>query len=269
MLVGMPASGKSTIGTQLAKELGVEFVDTDERIVAEHGNLMEMFADPGRGEAYFRDLETKELAKQLERGPIVIATGGGGFGKESNRALILNKATSIWLDTDLKELCRRLKSDTTRPLLQGPDVEQKVEQLYEERSPLYQKSRYQVGLGPALSKRQEKARACVEKLYAFLCRDREAALPAAEISDVSGASGTAISMPPTARRMHNDHHNGYDCGGGVVETIQAPAAPLSEAERPPPPDSLTAAPQPLLAGSNARADLASSTRSRERSSRGR
>ncbi|MHC2295903.1 hypothetical protein ACVJBD_000109 [Rhizobium mongolense] len=74
VLVGMPASGKSTIGAQLAKELGVEFVDIDKRIVAEHGNLMEMFADPGRGEAHFRDLETKELAKQLERGPIVIAT---------------------------------------------------------------------------------------------------------------------------------------------------------------------------------------------------
>ncbi|MDF3152967.1 MULTISPECIES: shikimate kinase [unclassified Mesorhizobium] len=99
MLVGMPASGKSTIGAQLAKELGVEFVDIDKHIVADHGNLMEMFADPGRGEAHFRDLETKELAKQLERGPIVIATGGGCFGKESNQALILNKARSIWLDT--------------------------------------------------------------------------------------------------------------------------------------------------------------------------
>ncbi|WP_245491006.1 shikimate kinase [Mesorhizobium sp. M2A.F.Ca.ET.037.01.1.1] len=99
VLVGMPASGKSTIGAQLAKELGVEFVDIDKHIVADHGNLMEMFADPGRGEAHFRDLETKELAKQLERGPIVIATGGGCFGKESSQALILNKARSIWLDT--------------------------------------------------------------------------------------------------------------------------------------------------------------------------
>ncbi|MHC2567679.1 hypothetical protein ACVMH6_000007 [Rhizobium leguminosarum] len=96
--------------------------------------------------------------------------------------------------------------------------------------------------------------------------DREAALPTAEISHISGASGTATSMSPSAQCMHDDHPNR---GEGVVETIQAPAAPFSEAERPPPLDTLTAAPQPLLAGSNARADLASSTRSRQRSSRGR
>ncbi|RWB47002.1 MAG: type III effector protein [Mesorhizobium sp.] len=96
--------------------------------------------------------------------------------------------------------------------------------------------------------------------------DRKAALPAAEISHVSRASGTATSMSPTAQCLHGDHPN---CGEGVVETIQAPAATLGEAERPPPLDSLTAAPQPLLAGSDARADLASSMRSRERSSRGR
>ncbi|MCK1721314.1 shikimate kinase [Bradyrhizobium sp. 141] len=269
VLVGMPASGKSTIGAQLAKELGVEFVDMDKRIVAEHGNLMEMFADPGRGEAHFRDLETKELAKQLERGPIVIATGGGCFGKESNQALILNKARSIWLDTELKELRKRLKRDTSRPLLQGADIEQKVDQLYEERSPFYQKADIRLPLVPPFQKDKKVARICVKELYAFLCSDREAALPAAEISQVSGPSGTAISMSPTAQRMHDDHHNGYDCGGGVVETIQAPATPLSEGERPPPLDTLTADPQPLLAGSNARADLASSTRSRERSSRGR
>ncbi|MDH2348860.1 shikimate kinase [Bradyrhizobium sp. SSUT77] len=212
VLVGMPASGKSTIGAQLAKELGVEFVDIDKRIVAEHGNLMGMFADPGRGEAHFRDLETKELAKQLERGPIVIATGGGCFGKESNQALILNKARSIWLDTELKELRRRLKKDTSRPLLQGADIEQKVDQLYEERSPFYRKADIRLPLVPPFQKDKKDARICVKELYAFLCSDREAALPAAEISHVSGASGTAISMSPTAQRMHDDHHNGYDCG---------------------------------------------------------
>nr|WP_245518132.1 shikimate kinase [Rhizobium leguminosarum] len=262
MFVGMPASGKGSIGAQLAKELGVEFVDTDKRIVAEHGDLIEMFA--ARGEKYFRDLEAKELAKHLERGPIVIATGGGCFSEESNRALILNKARSIWLDTELKELRRRLKRDTNRPLLQGADIEQKVDQLYEERRPFYQKA--DIRFVPPFQKARKDARICVGKLYDLLCSNREAALPAAEISHVSGASGTATSMSPSAQCMHDDHHNR---GEGVVETIQAPAAPLSEAERPPPLHSLTAAPQPLLAGSNARADLTSSTRSRERSSRGR
>ncbi|VIO70562.1 Shikimate kinase [Bradyrhizobium ivorense] len=198
VLVGMPASGKSRIGAQLAKELGVEFVDIDQRIVAEHGSLMEMFADPGRGEAHFRDLETKELAKQLERGPIVIATGGGCFGKESNRALILNKAKSIWLDTELKELRRRLKGDTSRALLQGVDIEQKVDQLHKERSPFYQKADIRLPIVPPFQKEKKDARICVKELYALLCSDREAALPAAEISHVSGASGAAISMSPTA-----------------------------------------------------------------------
>nr|WP_247494211.1 shikimate kinase [Bradyrhizobium sp. 164] len=206
----MPASGKSTIGDQLAKELGVEFVDIDKRIVAEHGNLMEMFADPGRGEAHFRDLETKELAKQLERGPIVIATGGGCFGKESNQALILDKARSIWLDTELKELRRRLKWDTTRPLLQGADVEQKVNQLYEERSPFYQKADIRLPLVPPFQKAKKYARICVKELFAFLCSDIEGGPPAAEISHSAGTSGTAISMSPTAQRMHDDHHNGCD-----------------------------------------------------------
>ncbi|MGY2986245.1 shikimate kinase/phage tail protein X [Bradyrhizobium sp. USDA 4508] len=198
VLVGMPASGKSTIGPQLAKELGVAFVDIDQRIVAEHGNIMEIFADPDRGEAHFRDLETKELAKQLERGPIVIATGGGCFNKESNQALILNKARSIWLDTELKELRRRLRRDTSRPLLQGVDIEQKVDQLYEERSPFYQKADIRLPLVAPIQKDKKNARICVQELYAFLCSDRESALPSAEISHVSSASGTAISMSQTA-----------------------------------------------------------------------
>ncbi|TBY60662.1 hypothetical protein E0H51_36125, partial [Rhizobium leguminosarum bv. viciae] len=160
VLVGMPASGKSTIGPQLAKELGLEFVDTDKRIVAEHGDLIEMFAEHGEG--HFRDLEARELAKQLERGPLVIATGGGGFVKQHNRDLIREKAVSIWLNTDLQEIGRRLKRDTSRPLLQGGDVKQKVDQLYEERSQFYQKA--DIRFVPPFQKDKKDARICVEEL---------------------------------------------------------------------------------------------------------
>ncbi|MBY3411646.1 shikimate kinase, partial [Rhizobium laguerreae] len=253
VLVGMPTSGKSTIGRHLAKELGLDFLDTDKCIIAEHGDVTKIFAD--RGEGYFRDLEAKELAKCLEKGSLVIATGGGCFNKESNRALILNKAKSIWLDTDLNEIKKRLKNDRSRPLLQVDNREETVDKLYKERSRFYQQADIRVPLVPPLRDKKD-ARICVEKLYDLLCNGREAALPAAEISHVSGTSGTAISMSPTAQRMHDDHPNRVK---GVVETIQAPAAPLSEAERQP----------PLLVGSNARADLASSSRSRERLSRGR
>ncbi|PBB40575.1 MULTISPECIES: shikimate kinase [Mesorhizobium] len=271
VLVGMPASGKSTIGPRLAKELGVEFVDIDKLIVAQHGNIKDIFER--HGQPHFRELEARELAEQLKKGPIVIATGGGCFVKKSNRDLILEKAVSIWLDTDLQEVGRRialqqrLTGDTGRPLLQGADIEQQLENMLEARGPDYQQA--DIRVVPPFKKDKKNVGTCVKELYAFLCsREREAALPAAEISHVSGASGTAISMSPTAQRMHDDHHNGHECGGGGVETIQAPAAPLSEGERPPPLDSFTADPQPLLAGNNARADLASSTRSRERSSRG-
>ncbi|CCM79617.1 shikimate kinase [Rhizobium mesoamericanum] len=261
VLVGMPASGKSTVGAQLARELGVEFVDIEKLIAARHGNSEDIFA--GLGEAQFRALEAKELAEQLEKGPIVIATGGSCFVQQPNQAMIREKARSIWLDMDPKELRMRLKIGSSRPLLQGCDSEEKLTQILNEREPFYNKA--DIRVVPPHRKDKKNARICVKELYAFLCSDREAALPAAEISRVSGASGTV----PTAQRMHDDHHDGYDCGGGVVETIQAPAAPLREGERQPPLDTLTADPQPLLVGSNARADLASSSRSRERSSRGR
>nr|WP_245456715.1 hypothetical protein [Mesorhizobium sp. M2A.F.Ca.ET.043.05.1.1] len=78
--------------------------------------------------------------------------------------------------------------------MQGADIEQKVDQLYEERSPFYQKADIRLPLVPPFQKDKKDARICVKELYAFLCSDREAALPAAEISHVSGASGTAISM---------------------------------------------------------------------------
>ncbi|ARP67378.1 MULTISPECIES: shikimate kinase [Mesorhizobium] len=246
VLVGMPASGKSSIGPRLARELGVEFVDIDKLIIKGHGDIKDIFER--RGEPYFRELETRELAEQLKKGPMVIATGGGGFVKQPNRDLIREKAVSIWLNTDLDEIGRRLHlqqrstGDTGRPLLQGPDIKQQLENMLEKRGPDYQQA--DIKVVPTFRKDKKNAGICVEALHDFLCsREREAALtPAAEMSHVSGASGT------------------------VVETIQAPAAPMSQGELPPL-DTLTADPQPLLAGNNARADLASSMRSRERSSR--
>nr|WP_246787366.1 shikimate kinase [Rhizobium leguminosarum] len=202
VFVGMPASGKGSIGAQLAKELGLDFLDIDKRIAAAHGDLIEMFAEHGEG--HFRDLEAEELAKCLERGPVVIATGSTCFAEESNRALILNKARSIWLDTDLKELKKRLTKDDSQPLLQGENREEKVDQLYEKCSPLYQKADIRLPLVPPFQKDKKDARICVDKLYDLLCSNREAALPAAEISHVSGSSGTATSMSPTAQCMYDD-----------------------------------------------------------------
>lgn len=140
----MPASGKSTIGPRLAKELGVEFVDIDKLIVTQHGNIKDMFER--HGQPYFRELETRELAEQLKKGPMVIATGGGGFVKQHNRDLIREKAVSIWLNTELQEIGRRLDlqerltGDTGRPLLKGPDIKQQLEEMFEKRRPDYQQA---------------------------------------------------------------------------------------------------------------------------------
>ncbi|MER9256672.1 hypothetical protein NKI59_34170 [Mesorhizobium sp. M0598] len=259
VLVGMPASGKSTIGPQLAKELGVEFVDIDKLIVTQRGNIKDMFER--HGQPYFRELEARELAEQLKKGPMVIATGGGAFVKQHNRDLIREKAVSIWLNTDLQEIGRRLDlqerltGDTGRPLLQGPDKKQQLENMLEERGPDYQQA--DIRVVPPFKKDKKNAGTCVKELYAFLCsREREAALtPAAEISDVSGASGSAIDLPPTAQRMRDDHHPApvreVASSSGVV-----PHPGVGPTER-------------RATGSNARAELASSSRSRERSNRGR
>ncbi|WP_292226285.1 shikimate kinase [Mesorhizobium sp.] len=253
VLVGMPASGKSSIGPQLAKELGVEFVDIDKLIVKGHGNISDMFKRSG--ELYFRELEARELAEQLKKGPMVIAIGGGGFVKQHLR----EKAVSIWLNTDLQEIGRRLDlqerltGDTGRPLLQGPDKKQQLEKMLEERVPGYQQA--DIRVVPPFKKDKKNARTCVKELYAFLCsREREAALtPAAEISDVSGASGSAIDLPPTAQCMRNDHHPApvreVASSSGVVPHLGVGPSRAT--------------------GSNARAELASSSRSRERSNRGR
>ncbi|OWK18992.1 hypothetical protein AJ88_46910 [Mesorhizobium amorphae CCBAU 01583] len=199
VLVGMPASGKSTIGPQLAKELGVQFVDIDKLIVKGHGNIKDIFERSG--ELYFRELEARELAEQLKKGPIVIATGGGGFVKQHNRDLIREKAVSIWLNTDLQEIGRRLDvqerltGDTGRPLLQGPDKKQQLENMFEKRGPDYQQA--DIRVVPPFKKDKKNASTCVKELYAFLCsREREAALtPAAEISDVPVLPAPASACP--------------------------------------------------------------------------
>ncbi|TIU78866.1 MAG: shikimate kinase, partial [Mesorhizobium sp.] len=170
VLVGMPASGKSTIGPRLAKELGVEFVDIDKLIVAQHGNIKDIFER--HGQPHFRELEARELAEQLKKGPIVIATGGGCFVKKSNRDLILEKAVSIWLDTDLQEVGRRialqqrLTGDTGRPLLQGADIEQQLENMLQARGPDYQQA--DIRVVPPFKKDKKNVGTCVKELYAFL-----------------------------------------------------------------------------------------------------
>jgi shikimate kinase len=138
-LVGMPGSGKTTVGRQLARRLGLPFFDSDHVIEERIGcSIRDYFAR--EGEAAFRDLEQQVLA-DLAQGPAaVIATGGGAVLREANRAALRQGGRVVYLRSSPEELYRRLKNDTTRPLLQVADPLGKLRELYAQRDPLYREA---------------------------------------------------------------------------------------------------------------------------------
>ena len=138
-LVGMPGSGKSTVGRQLARRLRLPFFDSDHVIEERLGcTIREYFAQ--QGEAAFRDLEQQVLA-DLAQGPdAVIATGGGAVLREANRQCLRGASTVVYLRSTPEELYRRLRHDTQRPLLQVADPLAKLRELYAQRDPLYEQA---------------------------------------------------------------------------------------------------------------------------------
>ncbi|MGY4167421.1 shikimate kinase [Bradyrhizobium sp. USDA 4529] len=166
VLVGMPGSGKSTIGPHLARRLGLPFIDTDKKIeTTARMPIAEIFAT--KGEQYFRDLEARSIAQFLERGPVVLATGGGAFMREETRHRVAEKGVSIWLNTDEGEIRKRLSRDTARPLLQTEDRKDKITQLISERSPFYQLA--DLTIVPGQKRDNKNADQCVAALRAHLC----------------------------------------------------------------------------------------------------
>jgi shikimate kinase len=138
VLVGMMGAGKSSIGRRLAQRLQIRFVDADAEIEAGHAGMTipEIFAT--YGEAYFRSGEVRVIARLLEEGPQVLATGGGAYMNASTRAAVAQKGISVWLKADFEVLMKRVKRRSTadRPMLQG-DVAQRIHQLMDERYPVY------------------------------------------------------------------------------------------------------------------------------------
>ncbi len=115
VLVGMMGAGKSSVGRRLAARLGIPFVDADTEIEAAAGmTISEIFAQ--HGESYFRAGEARVIARLLEHGPQVMATGGGAFVDANTRALIRMKGISVWLKADLDVLLKRTKRRSDRPL---------------------------------------------------------------------------------------------------------------------------------------------------------
>ncbi len=136
VLVGLMGAGKSTVGRRLAARLGLPFADADHEIEHAAGMaISEIFAR--FGEPHFRDGERRVIARLIEGAPKVIATGGGAFVDDSTRALILQRAVSVWLKADVDTLVERVAKRNHRPLLHGKDPRAVLTELSAVRNPYY------------------------------------------------------------------------------------------------------------------------------------
>lgn len=161
VLVGLMGAGKSCIGRELAKVLSLDFVDADLEIEEAAGcSIPDIFAL--YGEAEFRAGERRVITRLLD-GPVhVLATGGGAFMNPETRALIGEKAISVWLRADLDLLVGRVARRDNRPLLQGRDAREVLSELMDERYPVYAKADLTVDSG------REPPSATVDKVVAAL-----------------------------------------------------------------------------------------------------
>jgi shikimate kinase len=135
-LVGPMGAGKSTIGRHLAELLGKSFYDADEEIEKRTGATIAWIFDI-EGEPGFRKRESAVLEDLTRRENVVVATGGGAILNEENRALLKARGTVVYLAADIDTLAQRTRRDRMRPLLQTSDRRQRIEDLMEERDPLY------------------------------------------------------------------------------------------------------------------------------------
>ena len=136
VLVGMMGAGKTSVGKRLAAKLGLPFVDADAEIEAgAQLTIPEIF--DRFGETYFRDGERRVIARLLNGGPQVLATGGGAFMNKATRDAIAARGVSIWLKPDFDVLLARARKKSNRPLLQTGDPEQTLRRLLKERSLTY------------------------------------------------------------------------------------------------------------------------------------
>ena len=136
VMIGMMGAGKSSIGKRLAARLGIPFADADAAIEEAAGmSIADMFV--AHGEPSFRSGETRVIARLLENGPQVLATGGGAFVNPETRARIQEKGISVWLKADMEVLLRRVKRRDNRPLLKNDDPETTLTNLLAAREPYY------------------------------------------------------------------------------------------------------------------------------------
>jgi shikimate kinase len=166
VLVGMMGAGKSTVGRRLAARLHIPFLDADHEIEAAHAGMTisEIFAV--HGEPYFRDGEARVIARLLESGPSVLATGGGAFMREETRNRIRDKGISIWLDVEGDVILRRVKRRADRPLLQTANPAATIEKLIAERSPVYRLADITIASRDVVH--EKIVDECIDALHAYL-----------------------------------------------------------------------------------------------------
>ena len=136
VLVGLMGAGKTSIGRRLADKMGLAFIDADTEIEKAAGkSIPDIFAD--HGEAHFRDGERRVIARLLENGKQVLATGGGAFMNEETRSAIKAHGLSVWLKADLDVLLKRVAKRGGRPLLENRDPAEVLQNLINIRYPVY------------------------------------------------------------------------------------------------------------------------------------
>jgi shikimate kinase len=147
VLVGMMGVGKTSVGRKLAQVLHLPFVDADDEIVtAAQMSIPEMFER--YGEPYFRDGERRVIARLVDGERKVIATGGGAFVNAETRAMILERAIAVWLDSEVETLLERVGRKDSRPLLREGDPREILTRLRAEREPSYAQAPIHVISGP-------------------------------------------------------------------------------------------------------------------------
>ncbi|MEI6760764.1 MAG: shikimate kinase [Betaproteobacteria bacterium] len=135
-LVGLPGSGKTTVGRQLARRLGLDYVDSDHVIEQRLGCSIRTYFEL-EGEDSFREVESVVLDELTQKTGAVISTGGGSVMREINRQRLHARCQVVYLNAHPDELFRRLRHDVNRPLLQVADPLTRLRDLHALRDPLY------------------------------------------------------------------------------------------------------------------------------------
>jgi len=138
-LIGLPGSGKSTVGRQLARRLQLPFFDSDHVIERQLGcSIREYFER--EGEERFRDIEESVIDQLTQKEAGVLSTGGGVVLRPSNRQHLRQRGQVVYLNSSPDELFRRLRHDVNRPLLQVADPMSRLRELHAVRDPLYRET---------------------------------------------------------------------------------------------------------------------------------